>query len=48
MNIINNTQGDTEPSEPSYSTIASPEYSNTAEAQENDLKSNLMKMLEAL
>ncbi|KAL6068077.1 hypothetical protein STEG23_001430 [Scotinomys teguina] len=35
-------------SEPCYSTTASPEYSNKAEAQENDFKTNLKKMLEAL
>jgi hypothetical protein len=29
-------------------TTASPGYSNTAEAQENDLKTNLMTMTEAL
>jgi len=33
-------------SEPSFSTV-SLGYSNTADTQENDLKSNLMKMTEA-
>ena len=35
------------PSEHSYPTTASPGYPNTTEAQENDLKSNLIKMTEA-
>ena len=35
------------PSETIYPITASPEYSNTAEAQENDSKSNHMKMIEA-
>ena len=34
-------------SEASYPMTASPGYPNTVEAQENDLKSNLMKMIEA-
>lgn len=34
------------PPEPSYHTTASPEYSNTVEAQENDLKTNFRKMIE--
>ena len=34
-------------SEHSCPNKANPEYSNTTEAQENDLKSNLMKMIEA-
>ena len=34
--------------DPSYPTIASPKYSNTTEAQENDLETNLMKMIEVL
>ena len=33
--------------EHSYPTTASPGYPSTAEAQENDLKSNLIKMIEA-
>jgi hypothetical protein len=35
------------PSEHSYPTTASPGYPNTTGAQENDLKSNLIKMTEA-
>jgi hypothetical protein len=34
------------PTEPRYLTTASPEYSNTAEAQENNLKNNFMTMIE--
>ena len=34
------------PLEPSYLTIASPGYSNAAEAQENDLKTNFVEMIE--
>ena len=36
------------PSESRYPMTARPEYSNTAEAQENDLKNNFMKMIEIL
>ena len=36
------------PPEPSYLTTVRPEHSNTAEAQENDLKNNFMKMIEVL
>lgn len=35
------------PSEPSYSTTTSPGYSNIFETQENDIKFNLVKMIEA-
>ena len=35
------------PSELSYPTTASPEYCNTNKTQENDLKSNFIKMNEA-
>jgi hypothetical protein len=35
------------PSEPSYLPIASPGYFNTAETRENQLKFNLMTMIEA-
>lgn len=35
------------PSKPSYGTTASPGYSNIAEEQENYLKPNLMKMVDA-
>lgn len=34
------------PPEPSYSISASPKYCNTAETQEKDLKTNLMKIIE--
>jgi hypothetical protein len=33
--------------EPSYPTTASPKYPKTHESQENDLKSNLIKMVES-
>lgn len=36
------------PLELSHLTIASPEYSNTLEAEENDLQTNFMKMIELL
>lgn len=36
------------PSEPSNPTTARPEHSNTAKAQENDLKTDFMKMIEVL
>jgi hypothetical protein len=36
------------PPEPSYFTTASSEYSKSTEAQEKDIKTNLMKMIEAL
>ena len=35
------------PPEPGYPATASPGYSNIAEVQENDFKSNLLKMIEA-
>jgi hypothetical protein len=35
------------PSEYSYPTTASPGYPDTTETQENHLKSNLIKMIEA-
>ena len=35
------------PSEHSYPTTACPGYSNTTKTQENDLKSNLIKMIKA-
>lgn len=34
-----------EPPERSYANIASPEYTNKPESQENNLKSNLMTMI---
>ena len=36
------------PPELSYPTTASPGYSNIAEVQQNDLKTNFMKMIEVL
>jgi hypothetical protein len=46
--IINNTtQGNLAPSEPSSLTTASPGYPNTHGKQDNDLKSHVMKMIEA-
>ena len=36
------------PPKPRNPTIASPDYFNTAEAQENDLKTNFMKMINVL
>ena len=47
-NKIKKTQGNMEPPDTNYSTTASPEHSNIAEVQENDLKSNLVKMLDSL
>lgn len=46
-NTINNYDN-MEPPKPSYPTIASSKYSNTAKAQENNIRSNLVKMIEAL
>jgi hypothetical protein len=46
-NTINKSQGSKAPTEPSYPITASPGYFNTTEAQENDLKSNLVKMIES-
>lgn len=46
-NTIKNNQGNTAPPDPSSPTIASPEYYNTAKAQENNPKSNLVKIIEA-
>ena len=36
------------PTEPRYLTTASPEYSNTAECTKNNLKANLMIMIDVL
>ena len=47
-NTVNNSQGNMAPSETIYPITASPEYSNTAETEENDLKINHMKMIEGL
>ena len=46
-NTINKSQGNMAPSEHSYPTTPSPGYPNTTKTQENDLKSNLIKMIEA-
>ena len=46
-NTEHKNQGNVALSAQSYSTPASPGHLNTTEAQENDLKSNLMKMIEA-
>jgi aspartate/methionine/tyrosine aminotransferase len=43
---INNSQGNIASPEPSYPTTANLEYLNTAEAQKNYLKTNLMKTIE--
>lgn len=40
------SQGNITPSEQRYLTTASPGYCNTTEAQENDLKPNLKKMID--
>lgn len=45
-NTINNRQGNMLPPKPSQPTTESPKYSNSAETQENDLKTNFMKMKE--
>ena len=42
-----NSQGNIVPPEPTYPAIASPEYSNPVKALEDDLKSNLVKIIEA-
>jgi hypothetical protein len=44
----NKSQGDMTPLEQSYPTTASPGFPNTTKEQENDLKSNLLKMVDAL
>lgn len=41
-NSNNSSQGHMLPLEPSHPPIASPEYPNTAEAQENNLKANFI------
>lgn len=45
-NTINKNQGNMAPPEPSYPNIASPGCPNTAEAQDDDLKSNPIEMIE--
>ena len=47
-NTINDSQDNMSPAEPNNPTTASPEYSNTAETQDKDLKTHLMKMTEVL
>ena len=44
-NTIQKNQGSMAPAKPM---IARPEYSNTAEAYEDDLKNNFMEMIEVL
>jgi len=45
-NTINKSQSNITPPEPSYSMTERPEYPNTPKSQEDDLTSNLMKMIE--
>lgn len=45
-NTGNNHQGNMTSTEYSYLTLSNPEHSNTAEAQEKDLKYNFMKVSE--
>ena len=47
-NTVNKSQGNMAPPEPSYPTTARPKYSNIAEAQENNLKINFMRMTKVL
>lgn len=47
-NTNNNIQGNMSPLEPSHPNTASLKYSNTAKAQEDDLKSNFMVMIEII
>jgi len=46
-NTMNKNLGNMTPSEHKYPTIANPGYPNTTKEQGNDLKSNLVKMIEA-
>jgi hypothetical protein len=46
-NTIHKSQGNVAPPETSYITTTSPRNPNIAKAQENDLKPNLRKMIEA-
>jgi hypothetical protein len=41
--MLCNSQGNMLPYELNYNTTESPEYTNTAESQENNLKNNFMK-----
>lgn len=45
-NTIKKSQGNMAPPEHSYTTTASPGYPNTTEAEENDVKANLIKIIE--
>jgi hypothetical protein len=44
-NTSSKTQGNMAPPEPSHPATANPGYSNETEAQEEDLKSNLIKII---
>ena len=44
-NTINKTQGNITLPEPSYAATTNPVYPNETEAEEEDLKSNLIKMV---
>jgi hypothetical protein len=46
--MVNNSQGNMSPSELSHFSTVSTEYPNTAEAQENELKINFIKITEIL
>jgi hypothetical protein len=46
-NIIYNRQGNMTPPKHSYTTKTSPGYPKTTKTQENDLKSNLIMMIES-
>lgn len=47
-NTANNNLGNMAPPEPNYAMTAKPEHSNSAETQENDLKTNIMEMIKIL
>lgn len=47
-NTFKKTQGNTTPPEPSNLTTTNPEYYNETEAQEEYLKTNVMKMIVVL
>ena len=46
-NTVNKTQDSEAPPEPSYPVTTNPGYPNETEAQEEDLESNFIKMIEA-
>jgi hypothetical protein len=46
-NTMNKTQGNMAPPEPRYPATTSPGFPNEPEAQDKDLKFNLIKMIEA-